>query len=385
MNLLHVISSAKTTGGGPIEAVRLLSEAHSHAGHHVEIATLDAPGDNAAGDRSTSSFPLHVLGPGRTKYGYAPPLLAWLRAQRSRFDAVFVHGLWQYHSFAVWQALHATGTPYYVFPHGMLDPWFKRQYPLKHLKKWLYWPWADYRVLRDARAVLFTCEEERLLAPESFSLYRANAVVIGLGTAAPPQDLLAARSRFFAEFPSLAHQRLALFMGRLHPKKGCDLLIQAFAQTLASDPDWRLVMAGPDQVGWRAELEALGGRLGIADRITWTGMLAGMEKWGALAAAEVFVLPSHQENFGIAVAEALACATPVLISRQVNIWREVEVAGAGLVAEDTLPGASELLQGWRDLSADDQLQIRARALACFRERFDIEHTAAKILDLLAAR
>ena len=76
------------------------------------------------------------------------------------FDAVIINGLWQYHSFGAWRALRGTATPYYVFPHGMLDPWFKRSFPLKHLKKWLYWPWAEYRVLRDARAVIFTCEAE---------------------------------------------------------------------------------------------------------------------------------------------------------------------------------------------------------------------------------
>lgn len=377
MNILHVISSASPTGGGPIEVARLLSAAHQRAGHSAEIVTLDAPGTLAA-----LPLPVHTLGPGRGKYAYAPRLLAWLRENRNRFDAVLVHGLWQYHSFAARQAFHATDTPYYVFPHGMLDPWFKRQYPLKHWKKWLYWPWADYRVLRDARAVLFTCEEERLLAPQSFWLYRANAVVTGLGTTPPPIELSAARTNFLDAYPALQNKRIALFMGRLHPKKGCDLLIEAFAQTLARDPAWRLAMAGPDQAGWRVELEALAARLGVADRITWTGMLIDDFKWGALAAAEIFVLPSHQENFGIAVAEALACATPVLISRQVNIWREIDARRAGLVADDTLPGAVELLERWRDLPAGERARMRDAAAICFREDFDVAHTAAKLLDLI---
>ncbi len=378
MRILHVISSAQASGGGPIEAVRLLCEAHARSGHTSALATLDD-----AAHPPPFAFPLYALGPGGTRYGYAPRLRQWLREYGQQFDLVLVHGLWQYHSLAVWQALRRTRTPYYVFPHGMLDPWFKLQYPRKHLKKWLYWPWADYRVLRDARAVLFTCEEEKLLAPQSFRLYRANAVVTGLGTAAPVEDLVAARRHFLAQFPSLAGRRLALFMGRLHPKKGCDLLLHAFAQTLAHDPAWRLVMAGPDQVGWQKELAQLAGTLGIADRFVWTGMLTGAAKWGALSAAEVFVLPSHQENFGIAVAEALACSTPVLISRQVNIWREVNEAGAGLIADDTLPGTADLLRRWRDLAAAEQLRMRERALACFREHFDIEHTAARILDLVS--
>ena len=111
------------------------------------------------------------------------PLL--MNLDRAQFDAVIVHGLWQYSSFGVWRALAGTDTPYFVFPHGMLDPWFKRTYPAKHFKKLLYWPWAEYRVLRDAAAVLFTSEEERRLARESFALYRAREVVVNYGTAAP--------------------------------------------------------------------------------------------------------------------------------------------------------------------------------------------------------
>jgi glycosyltransferase involved in cell wall biosynthesis len=302
-----------------------------------------------------------------------------MQQSHTNYDAVIVHGLWQYHSFGTWRTLARSSTPYYVFPHGMLDPWFKRSFPLKHLKKWLYWPWADYRVLRDARAVLFTCEEERQLAADSFTLYRAKAVVIGLGTLAPPA---ADGSYFFGRFPQLRERRILLFMGRLHPKKGCDLLIEAFAATLAADPEWRLVFAGPDEVGWQGELAARVKELGIADRVVWTGMLRGVEKWAALHAAEVFALPSHQENFGIAVAEALACRVPVLISRAVNIWREIDGAKAGLVAPDTLAGTTDLLRRWQALADSEREAMRQNARACFIQNFSIEQSAARLMDLL---
>ena len=151
----------------------------------------------------------------------------------SRYDAVIVNGIWQFHSFGAWRALRNSSTPYVLFTHGMLDPWFKKQYPLKHLKKWMYWPWAEYRVLRDAQAVLFTCEEERVLARESFWLYRCNEVVVSYGTAKPKGDPELERQEFFTRYPELRGKKLALFMGRIHPKKGCDLLIEAFAKVLA--------------------------------------------------------------------------------------------------------------------------------------------------------
>ena len=373
MNLLHVIASIRASGGGPVEAVRSLSAVHRQGGHTVEVASLDDPADP-----EVRGFPLpvHALGPGRGGYGYTAAFVPWLERHHDRYDAVIVNGLWQYHSLGVWRALHRTPTPYYVFPHGMLDPWFKRRFPLKHMKKWLYWPWADYRVLRDARAVFFTCEQEKRLAPESFWLYQANAVVTGLGTTPPPPGHPA---EFLERWPQLRDKRVLLFMGRIHPKKGCDLLIEAFARTMAHDPDWHLVFAGPDETGWQSTLEARATTLGIADRILWAGMLRDTLKWSAFATAEVFALPSHQENFGIAVAESLACGVPVLLSREVNIWREIEQAGAGMVAPDTVAGTTELLQRWQELPLKERAILQQQARRCFEQNFEIQQSAARVM------
>jgi glycosyltransferase involved in cell wall biosynthesis len=252
--------------------------------------------------------------------------------------------VWQYHSFGAWRSLRGERTPYFVYPHGMLDPWFKRQYPLKHLKKWLYWPWAEYRVLRDARALLFTCDRERELARDSFSHYRCHERIVSFGTAMPTGDTVRQREQFLAAYPHLRDQRLLLFLGRVHEKKGVDLLLRALAQIdEAGENDHHLVIAGPAAPALLTELQELASRLGVAPRVTWTGLLQGDLKWGALHAADVFVLPSHQENFGVAVVEALACGLPVLISDQVNICQEIEQDGGGLVAADTLAGTVELL------------------------------------------
>src|SRR4051812_19499062 len=99
---------------------------------------------------------MHAFGARRGRFPFRSQFTPWLRKNHRSYDAVIVNGLWQYSGFGAWRALEP-GFPYFVFTHGMLDPWFKRQYPLKHFKKWLYWPWADYRLLRDAAAVLFTC------------------------------------------------------------------------------------------------------------------------------------------------------------------------------------------------------------------------------------
>ncbi|MBA3924632.1 MAG: transferase, partial [Nostocaceae cyanobacterium] len=164
MNILHVISSVNPASGGPIEAIKQLNQPLVDQGHITEIACLDAPDS-----LWLRTFPLKVyaLGLGKTNYRYSKLFLPWLRQNATKYNCIIVHGIWQYSSFGTWIALnslHKQGNyvPYFVYTHGMLDPWFKRTYPLKHLKKLLYWPWAEYRVLRDAQAVLFTCEEEQV-------------------------------------------------------------------------------------------------------------------------------------------------------------------------------------------------------------------------------
>lgn len=378
MKLLRVISTANPKTGGVIEAVRLQQASLRECGVDVEIVSCDSLDSPWLNDE----LPVHALGPSYLGYAYTPRLVPWLRANAHRFDAVIVEGIWRYHSFAVWRALSGTATPYYVFTHGMLDPWFKHTYPLKHLKKWLYWPWAEYRVLRDARRVIFTCEEERLLARESFWLYKVKEAVTAFGVANPPTAADELASKFLAQYQHLQGKRIALYLSRIHAKKGCDLLIEAFAKIVLRDERLHLVMAGPDQTGWAPRLKAQAEALGIAHRITWLGMLQGGMKWGAFYAADVFCLPSHQENFGIVVAEALACGKPVLISNKVNIWREIETDGAGIVADDTLIGTVANFERWLALSPQELQAMRDQTAICFAKRFQVRHAAERLLEII---
>ncbi len=377
--ILRSIRSVNPAGGGPIEGIKQVAKVHAAAGHETEIVSLDSPDDPWVRE-----FPLklHALGPVKSSYGYSKRFAPWIAEHRRDYDAVVVSGLWQYSGFGVWRALHGTDTPYFVFPHGMLDPWFKRTYPLKHLKKWLYWPWADYRLLRDARAVLFTSEEERRAARESFWLYRCNEVVVNYGIAGPSGDLAAMRAALAEKLPQVAGRRFLLFLSRIHEKKGCDLLVRAFAEAAKADGEILLVIAGPDQTGLADALRAECSRLGIAERVLWPGMVSGDLKWGLLGAAEAFVLPSHQENFGIAVAEALACGTPVLISDKVNIWREIAEDGAGLVDSDDQPGTTRLLQKWLSTPAERREAMRTQARKTFLARFEVKRAAEALVEAI---
>lgn len=376
MRILHIIGTLNPAAGGPTESVRVLLS-YGPIGYTGEVVTLDDP---TAPYLKQFDFPVHALGPTRTKYGFNTKLLPWLKANRSRFDGVVVNGLWQYCGYAAWRAL-AGNTPYVVFTHGMLDPYFKHAFPLKHIKKWLYWVPAEYRVLRDAYRVLFTCKAEKRLAEQSFWLHKWTPFVVPYGASGPPSNPERLRESFYQQCPGLRDKRFLLFLGRIHRKKGCDLLIDAFAQVAHEDPELELVMAGPDQQQWTAELKNMAQRFGVANRVHWPGLLLGEAKWGAFFASEAFILPSHQENFGIAVAEALGCGTPVLLADKVNIAEDIADDNAGLIEPDTQEGTINLLRRWMSMSPEEKAVMSRQAVACFHRRYDMKENAKAIIHL----
>lgn len=379
MKILRVIGSADPNYGGPIEGLIRSSYELSRLGHQSEIVTLDSPDSQFLAE---IPFKVHALGRVTRIYDYSPSLLKWLRANAPRFDFVIQHGLWNYTAFATWKALSRSKTPYFVFTHGMLDPWFRRTYPLKHLVKQLFWWFSEGRLLSDARGVLFTTEEERVLAHGQFWPWQMKEYVVGYGTADVAGEKKAQINKFRALVPALSGRQYLLFLSRIHPKKGCDILIRAFAKIASSIPNIDLVIAGPDQIGLRDMLENIARAEGIEKRIHWVGMIKGDEKWGAYRGANAFLLPSHSENFGIVVAEALSCKLPVLITNKVNIWREVESGGAGLVCDDNTEAYAQELKRFLALSDVEKKEMGERSRLVFKKNFEIGSTTKTLLETL---
>lgn len=377
MHVLHIISTLDPAAGGPAEGVRLLLS-QSEDGCTGEVVTLDAPD---APWLQGLPFPAHGIGPIRTIYSYHRRLYPWLRANRHRFDGFLLNGMWQYLGLATMLAA-GRHTPYMVFAHGMLDPYFKRRFPMKHIKKVLYWYPIEFWVLRRAFRVLFTTETERDLARQSFAFSSWRPEIVPYGVLLPSMDPAALQADFYEAVPQLRAKRFLLFLGRIDPKKGCDLLVEAFCR--AADPDLHLLMAGPDRDGWTPELQAIAERAGCADRIHWPGILRDSRKWGAFFAAEAFILPSHQENFGIAVAEALACCRPVLLSNQVNLAVTIQDDGCALIEPDTVAGTERLLRRWAALSPIERGAMEQNALACFHRHFDLRESVRTIDRLFAS-
>lgn len=381
MRILQVINDVNPQNGGVAEAVRLISLELERNGHTVEILSLDAPDSQYI---SNFPFVVNAIGPGKFRYGYTSKLRAWIRVHARRFDVAIVNGLWNHAVVGGGRTLLEQGLPYVLYTHGMLSPWFRVNYPAKHLLKQIFWSLFQGKVLTHAEKVIFTTLEEKSLVEGAFYGYEDyKKEVVTMGCSAPNLHILnEAEKKFRSSVPSLGEAKYLLFLSRIHPVKGCDLLVQAFADFAQDNTDCHLVVAGPDQAGLVNSLRDMATSLGIQDCLHFPGMLHDEVKWGAFLGAEAFILPSHQENFGIVVVEALGCGTPILTTNKVNIWREIINSGAGLVEEDTQQGITELLARWGAFTLDEKNQMGICAQQCFEKHFQLEAAANGLLDIL---
>lgn len=404
MLFLHVIPSMDPLAGGVSQAVRTLVKGLASQNIESEIVCLDSPEVEHVNNLDAS---VSALGPGHGPWSFSKRLSPWLRSNIKRFDVVIVHGLWLYQSFAVRRFFSKIGEvrcrpSWYVMPHGMLDPYFQRDPSrrLKAIRNSAYWRVAEKAVINQSDGVLFTCSEEMRLARVPFPGYSpVSEKVVGLGVEEPPVFLESMDREFKKSCPGLGNRPYILFLSRIHPKKGLDLAIEAYVvesstRRSKADPIPALVIAGPLDSAYAREMLEMVAKLTLQNdvgdlsdesrpSIVFTGMLAGEAKWGAFHGCNAFLLPSHQENFGIAVVEALACSKPVLISNEINIWREIEEAGAGFAAEDDMSGTCGNIRRWLSMSSEEKIEMGRKARACFLDNFQVDVAAKCLVNAIA--
>lgn len=383
MKLLHVVSSMDPKAGGVSQAVRTIIEGLSTENLVNEVVCTDTLQTYSVND----NFTTHFVGPGKSSWHYTSKLLTWLNENVYKYDAILVHGLWQYHTYAVYQATRKVDKKLFrifVMPHGMLDPWFQRAKGrrIKAIRNWFFWKFIENRIINKSNGLFFTCETEKLLAKETFFPYTPKTEhVVGMGVQSPPAFTEQMQIEFAKKCDTNGRPYI-LFLSRINVKKGVDLLINAYLSLKAAG--WKLpvlVIAGPDQeTPYGQQMLQLAS---VDQDIIFPGMLAGDAKWGAFYGCETFVLPSHQENFGIAVVEAMACGKPVLISDQVNIYREIEEGKGGIVATDSLEGAKQLLAGWVSLDAMEKLQMAENAKELYASLYSVAPAARRLKEALS--
>ena len=369
MKILQIVPSVSLVYGGPSQMVLGLSEALANEGIEVTLVTTNSNGD-------AGQPPLDVpLGKPMKQHGYeiiyfpcspfkrykfSLPLLQWLGKCAANYDLAHIHALFSPVSTFSATVARQKKLPYILRPLGTLDP---ADLQKKRLLKKLYGSLLEKPNLKGAAAIHFTSEEEAKVSERYGTT--TNDLIIPLGVNIPDRfpTLLTARQQF--DIPN--NVPLLLFMSRIDPKKGLDLLIPALKTLQAEGLQFHFVLAGANPQDPKYEHSIKEQITNSAlDRVsTIAGFVTGEAKLALLQDADIFVLPSYYENFGIAVAEAMATQTPVLISQGVHIWEAVKDAAAGWITScnqeqltATLRNALQNPQEWEQMGNNARNLVR---------------------------
>ncbi len=356
---LQVLSHLSPQYGGIASSVPRLARSTEAASLHAcpiagfcEMEELEqVPQDQRAG--------LSIFSPNRMRWITDGSLRKRLKNTIRAATGVHIHGVWETHCMITAGMARECKRPYVISVHGMLEQWALRQ---KRLKKALYAALVEIRRMERAACL-------RALSSDEVDDYRrlglTNPIAI-IPNGIDPQAS-ATPDLFREAYPLLAGKRIVLFLGRLHQKKGLQLLLQAWARISKGD-DVHLVIAGPDSENIQVSLQAMADKLNIRSSVTFAGMLAGEQKWSAFAAASLFVLPSHSEGFSVAILEAMAAGVPVIITAQCHI-PEVAIHDCGWVIQPAVAPLEEALSDFLTLSQQEAEQIGKRGRTLVNMRF----------------
>jgi glycosyltransferase involved in cell wall biosynthesis len=361
LRILHVTAAyyPAVRYGGPIRTVHGLCAALVRRGHDVHVYTTTLDGDHdlevpvdqphELDGVSVRYFPV----PAFRRLAWAPALTQRLRESIYDFDVVHTHGTFQLPMAIAARVAARTGVPYVCAPHGML-----MQEAIRRKSRWLKGSWINLvarRTLRQAAAVQVTAtlEGTDLLAQ---SLVRTDRLVLVLNGLDPPATHLPLSQTPYANLPP----RYALFLSRINWKKGLDRLITAWQHV----PSLPLVIVGNDEERYQLKLEALARSLGLSDRVLFAGPAADQHKWALYEQAQLFLLPSYSENFGVVVGEAMAMGCPVVVTPDVGMAEHVRAAGAGVVIGNEPVQLSEAVNALlRDEAGRREMGRRGREVA----------------------
>lgn len=370
MRILHISPSLKIETGGAIVSVRELASALYEGGIEVSIfAPSESSNDTSVSDIKgvkTRVFPRGILSGLWT--GHSPLLAKAVKEAIVNFDLIHIHEIWHHAHFAAYQAAKSARKPFIVTLHGELEPW---RLNYKAFRKKIYFNLIQKRILREAAALHAITKGE--VEQISKFINNKNIFYIPNGLNVNEFENLPSRKRCENLYPEIQGKKVILFLGRIHPMKGLDILAKAFGNILKRRRDIQLVIAGPDNNGYRNRIvEILKDENAICNT-TFTGMVKGENKLALLGRADIFVLPSYSEVLGLSTLEAMACSIPVIITTACH-FPEVKEKGAGEVVDVDVGQLSKTLNRFLD---DPQLckEMGKKGKALVRERYTWDRVA----------
>ncbi len=383
MHVLLLTGDLAATTGGPPQVMFETARALGRAGVQVTLMAL-APADKAKAspDPSFEGLPIRIerfrpSGPAMFKRSRA--LREALNRCIGEFDALHVHGVWEGCLSDAAAVFRRAGKPVFVSAHGMLDPWSLRQ--SRGRKAAALALTGTGAMLARASAIVFATAEESAVAQHP-GTPRHAIVANGIDCAALDAAIAGDAAPLLQRAPLLATPGLTvLYFSRIHPKKGLDLLVEAFIALAGKHPDARLLVVGiPQDEAYAATIQARLTAIGLSDRVAFVTDLFGGAAKPALRQADIFALPSHQEGFSIALLEALGAGLPVLISDQCH-FPEVAVEDAGRVVPDDAAG---IAGGLGELLALDKAELAAmgqRGRELIARRYSLGRIAEQLIAL----
>ena len=371
-NWVQVLPHLDPVYGGVSAVVpRLARQLGVQENFDISMAAFCSPGENTSADQHHNDR-LSIWPLSRSKWALKASLRDQFRQMVSTADGLHIHGLWESSTLIAASAARKAGIPYVLSAHGMLEPWALAN---KKLKKKLYAAAFEHSNVSGAACV------HALTSAEASDYrrfgYKGPIAVIPNGV---EEDASADPSLFLSQYPNARGKRLLLFLGRIHYKKGVDLLVEAWAQIADLYPDALLVMAGPDSESTLARVIHIVERYDLQDRVLFTGMLAAEMKWSALAAASYFVLPSHSEGLSVAALEAMSMGVPLILSEQCHL-SQVEQCGAGWQVQTNVRSLATALQSALSASATTRRILSTEAKSLARREFSWSGVAERMGEL----
>jgi len=365
LKVLHVVASVNPQTGGPARTVPALAGALGEAGIESVLATLNYAALGPQPPPDAYSFVSLPAGPlTRALRGWNPAFQRTLaRIARDGVSVIHGHGLWMFPNLYARQAAVSAGVPLVISPRGMLEGWALLRSAGRKALAWRLFERSNLECAAMFHATS-TQEAESIRAAG----FRQPIACVPNGVALSADTETAARSILEDRHPELRGKRWLLFMSRLHPAKGVPQLLRVWSAMLGAHPDWHLLVAGDSLDDYAARMRSLADEAGIAPRTTFTSMLSGAQKSCALSHAELFVLPTHSENFGVVIAEALAHGTPVVTTRAAP-WKVLTERNCGWWIEGSDEALRETLERALSLAPAMLHEMGLRGRALISERY----------------